>query len=83
MNSCRHEVIVEITKLQTYSQSNFRANGKELELLHRVTTCDSESGYMELEPDHRHAMLVIKELGIDAKSCKGTLNQWSSDTLRD
>eukprot|EP00971_Amphidinium_carterae_P093201 1844688-Amphidinium_carterae.1 len=34
--------------------------------LHRVIRCDSERGSIKLEPDQQHAMLVIKELGIDA-----------------
>eukprot|EP00971_Amphidinium_carterae_P292955 5816399-Amphidinium_carterae.1 len=39
----------------------------------RGTGIPSESHYLciELEPHQRHAMLVIKEIGIDAKSCKG------------
>eukprot|EP00971_Amphidinium_carterae_P292147 5799547-Amphidinium_carterae.1 len=46
-------------------------DSRELEFLHRVIRCDPDTGAVELEPDQRHARLIVQELGLDAKSCKG------------
>eukprot|EP00971_Amphidinium_carterae_P121411 2404346-Amphidinium_carterae.1 len=61
----------ETAKLQTHQQACFKADGKELEFLHGVIRCDSENGFVELETEQSHALIVIKKLSIDAKSCKG------------